>query len=78
MSEDAIRQAVSDGLVDGAKRLSQDKDFCERFWETGFKHLKTHSTNHASQWVGKRILTAFIAAAVTAGIIWLVKTGQIK
>ena len=73
-----IQAAVARGVVQGANQLAQDKDFCERFWETGFKHLRDHTTNHASMWLGKRILTAFVAAVVTAGLIWLVKSGQIK
>jgi len=78
MSEDEIRRAVAAGIVDGAHQLADDEKFAAKFWEVGFEHLKSHSTNHASQWVGRRILTALIAAITTAGIIWLVKSGNIK
>jgi hypothetical protein len=78
MSEDDIRRAVAAGVVDGARQLAADSDFAGKFWEVGFTHLRDHTTNHASQWIGRRILTAFVAAVTTAGIIWLVKSGQIK
>ena len=78
MTDEDIRRAVSNGVVEGARRLAEDSDFAERFWRTGFEHLSRHSGNHASQWVGKRILTAIVASAVTAGVIWLVKSGYLK
>ncbi len=78
MEEDQIRNAVAKGIVQGAHELASDPAFSERFWKTGFDHLSKHSANHASQWVGKRILTAFVAAVVTAGILWLAKTGGVK
>ena len=73
-----IQAAVARGVVEGARRLAEDSDFCERFWRVGFEHLTRHSTNSASQWIGKRILTALVAAVVTAGILWLAKEGALK
>ena len=78
MTPPELQQAVSDGVVEGARRLANDSDFAERFWRTGFEHLSKHSANHASQWIGKRLLTSLIVACVTAGLIWLAKHGGIK
>jgi hypothetical protein len=78
VSEEEIRRAVSAGIVEGAHQLADDEKFAGKFWEVGFKHLRDHTTNHASMWLGRRILTAFVAAVVTAGLIWMVKSGAIK
>ena len=73
-----IRTQVSDGVVDAIKRLSKDQDFMKQFWRGGWEELVTHSANASSQWVGKRIFTVFVGAVVTAGLVWLVKSGAIK
>ena len=78
MSTDEVQQAVADGVVEGARRLAGDPQFAEVFWRTGFEHLARHSGNHASQWIGKRLLTSLIVAITTAGLIWLAKSGGIK
>ena len=75
---DELEQAVARGVVAGAKRLASDPEFAETFWKTGFEHLSRHGGNQASQWLGKRLLTSLIVAVVTAGLLWLAKTGQIK
>jgi hypothetical protein len=73
-----IEAAVSRGVVRAAHELADDPQFTEKYWRTGFEHLTKHSSNSASQWIGKRILTAFVAAVVTAGILWLAKEGALK
>ena len=73
-----LQSAVTAGVVEGIKALATDEDFIERFWKTGYSHLTIHVGNGTSQWLGKRILTMFILSAVTAGIVWLVKSGAIK
>ncbi len=60
------------------RRVLSDEEVTQRFWKRGFDELASHANNHTSQWIGKRILTAFIVAVTTAGIVWLVKTGAIK
>ena len=73
-----IRNQVSDGIVDAVKKLSKDDDFMKQFWRGGWEELITHSANASSQWVGKRIFTVFVGAVVTAGLVWLVKSGALK
>ena len=73
-----LQAAVSAGVLTGVKALATDSDFIERFWKTGYSHLTTHVGNGTSQWIGKRILTMIILSGVTAGIVWLVKSGAIK
>ncbi len=73
-----LKESVAEGVVEGARRLAADPEFAERFWKTGFDHLSKHSAAHASQWIGKRLLTSFVVAITTAGLIWLAKHGGIK
>lgn len=73
-----LQAAVAAGVVEGLKKLTQDEAFVSSFWRHGFEELSKHSSNGASQWIGKRLLTIFITAITTAGIVWLVKTGVIK
>ena len=73
-----LQAAVTAGVVAGFKQMINDEAFVASFWKHGFEELSKHSSNGASQWIGKRLLTIFITAITTAGIVWLVKTGAIK
>lgn len=70
----AIRGAVRDGIQEALR----DEELARRFWASGYAHLSGHATNGISQWVGKRVLMALIAAALSASIAWAVVTGRIK
>lgn len=72
----SIKEDVSEGVQAGVRALASDPAFGEAFWAKGFENLSKHATNSTSQWIGKRLLTALVVAAVTAGITWLVKTGR--
>ena len=74
----ALQAAITAGVVAGIKQITEDERFVKSFWKQGFEELAAHSGNGASQWIGKRLLTIFITAVTTAGIVWLVKTGVIK
>lgn len=78
MNETDIEAAVKQGVMSAVKDLSADAELSKRFWEAGFQHLSKHAGDGASQWIGKRILTAFVAAVVTTGLVWLLKSGYIK
>lgn len=78
ISTEDVKSAMRDGFLEGVKVLMQDKDFAKSFWQQGYEQLTQHAGNGASQWVGKRILTALVVAVTTACVIWLVKTGAIK
>lgn len=69
-----IRSAVREGIQDALR----DDELARRFWAAGYQHLSGHATNGISQWIGKRVLMALIAAALSASIAWAVVTGKIK
>jgi cytochrome c-type biogenesis protein CcmH/NrfG len=60
------------------RRILQDEELVKGFWHRGYQELTEHAGAGASQWVGRRILTAIVVAAVTAGIAYLVRTGSLK
>jgi hypothetical protein len=60
------------------RRVIADDEVVTSFWARGYKELENHATNGASQWIGRRILTAIVVAGVTAGLVWLIKTGALK
>lgn len=62
----------------GMRNLFADPEFRADYWRDGYTHLSQHAGNGASQWLGKRLLTALLWAAVGAGIAWLVRLGAIK
>lgn len=71
-------QMLKTAVVEGIREVLRDKELTRSFWEQGYVQLQEHAVRNGSQWIGKRLLTALITAAVTAGVIWLVKTGAIK
>lgn len=60
------------------RELSADSELSQAYWKRGFVEISNHTSNAASQWLGKRILTMFVVAITSAGILWLAKTGAIK
>ena len=74
---ESVQSAVRDGVVAAIREIANDHELAQTFWRGGFEQLANHAGNASSQWIGRRILTAFIAAAATAGIVWLVKSGAI-
>ena len=60
------------------RRVIADDEVVVSFWKRGYQELAEHTTNGASQWIGRRILTAIVVAGVTAGLVWLIKTGALK
>lgn len=55
------------------KRFTSDPDF----WKMGVEQMAQHAADQSAKWVGRRMLTAFVAAAVSAGVVWLVKSGKV-
>ncbi len=60
------------------RRVLMDEELRRQFWNAGYRELAERASDGASQWVGRRLLIAFVWACVGAGIAWLVKTGVIK
>lgn len=71
---DAIRQ----GVVEGMRELLRDDEAIAGFWARGYKELTQHTSANASQWVGRRILTAIMVAVFVGSVTWLVKSGNLK
>lgn len=73
-----LEQHIAKAIGTALRETAKDAEFSQAFWRRGFEELTKHSSNGASQWVGKRLLTIAITAVTSAGIIWLVKSGGIK
>lgn len=72
----ALRAEVSAGVVDGLKTLLSDEKAIKEFWRGGYTELSEHTSNGASQWVGKRVLTWFVTAIFTAAAVYLLTKGN--
>jgi len=74
------RRAEGDGRAfeSALRRILTDDELVRAFWHRGFVELSSHAGNGASQWIGKRIITALVVSVVTAGVVWLVKSGALK
>lgn len=73
-----FRDAVAEAIVIALKKTANDPDFCKAFWHKGYLELAEHSSNGASQWLGKKLLVWAATAMVASLIVWLVKTGAVK
>lgn len=73
-----IVDAVKAGVIDGVHALAKDSDFLDTFWERGFQRMTSHAQAGASQWIGKRLLTAIFVSLLTVSITVLVKLGAFK
>lgn len=69
---------IAGGVERAIRRVLNDPETARQFWASGYEELSKHASNNASQWVGRRLLTALIIAMTTAGLVWLVKTGALK
>lgn len=72
--EAAMRRGSAAGIVD----VLANKDHTSKFWKSGFDELRQHTSNHASQWIGRRVLTWVVVAVLSACLAWLVQTGRLK
>lgn len=73
-----MRDAIRDGVVAGMRELLNDDKALAGFWARGYRELTTHTSNNATQWIGRRILTAIAIAAFVGSVTWLVKSGNLK
>lgn len=71
----ALRAEVSAGVVDGIKTLLADERAIKEFWRGGYTELSEHTSNGATQWVGKRILTWFVTGIFTLAAVYLLTKG---
>lgn len=76
--QDGLEQAMTRAVTAGVRQALTDKELTQEFWRDGFDELAKHGASGASQWVGKRILTAMVVAVLIWGVTWLVQTGRLK
>lgn len=70
-----LMQAAMAGAI---REVLADQEVTSKFWAQGYEQIQEHAVNRGTQWVGKRLMTALITAVVTAGFVWLVRSGAIK
>lgn len=73
-----FRDAVADAIVIALKKTASDPEFSKAFWHRGYTELAEHSSNGASQWLGKKLLVWAATALAASLLVWLVKTGAVK
>lgn len=66
----AIKEVVHESL--------SDPDLVEGFWKRGYIEFTNHVSTGASQWVGKRLLTALVTALFVFAVGYLAKNGALK
>ncbi len=72
-----IEAHVSAGVSQGIRSIVADEAFMKELSEKMSYRFLAFGGNQASQWVGKRILTAAVVAVTGFGVAWLVKNGKI-
>ena len=70
----AIKSAIKEALTEVLK----DPNISKAFWKQGYEEFTNHAGNSASQWVGRRILTAAVTFIFGVALVYLVKQGAIK
>jgi len=70
--------AIANAIERACRRMISDEKLVNDFWEAGYRRLTGHVEQNASRWVGRRILTMLVIGIVSAGVVWLVKTGTLK
>lgn len=73
-----IRDDISAGFEAALRNVAKDSDFARPFWQHGFDEMVERATAQGAQWVGKRIITALVGAALVAAITWAVLSGRFK
>ena len=61
-----LRKAFKGAIED----VLDDKERTSQFWRSGYEELAKHTRDGATQWVGKRIVSAIGGALLAAGM-WL-------
>ena len=61
---DQIARAVEIAM----RRVLQDEDLRRQFWAAGYKEMSGHAGTAATQWVGRRILSAIGGALLAFGL----------
>lgn len=76
--EDRLQVTMRAAVADGMRDLLRDEEAVAKFWRAGYAHLTDHAYAQGSQWIGKRILVAAVAALFIWAMGWLVRNGALK
>ena len=69
-----LKTAIKEAMYE----VLRDPELSAAFWKRGYQELTSHAGNSASQWIGRRILTAVMTALLVFTVGYLVKTGALK
>lgn len=73
-----LAAAIAEGFKVAVKETLADRELMADYWKQGYVAFTAQASSGASQWVGKRILTAAAFALLGLLVAWLVKTGALK
>lgn len=73
-----IRDDIGAGFEKALRAVAKDSDFARPFWQQGADYMIERVTSQSTQWIGRRILTSIVGAALIAVITWAVLTGRFK
>lgn len=83
--EEAMADELPKGIVQSLRVLLKEdyespdgRSLLNDVWRSGYDTLLSTSLDHASKWIGKKILVAAAAAGFVYGITMLVKYGLLK
>lgn len=61
---------IADAVETAMRNVLTDPDVRRDFWRAGYEEMSQHAARGATQWVGRRIVSAIGGALLAAGI-WL-------
>lgn len=68
-----MQEATKAGVAGGIRAILDDKEQTKKFWKSGFDELSEHTSNGASQWVGRRFLTWLLVGVVSFAAAYLIR-----
>lgn len=73
--ERGLPSMMGESVENAIRSVMQDREVRKAFWHDGYEELREHASIGASQYIGKRFLTAIITAIVAWGMVWLLRSG---
>jgi hypothetical protein len=64
--------AMADAFEIAMRRTMADEKFMSSFWEKAYEHVTTKASSETQKWVGSRVLTWIVTAALTICIGFLI------
>lgn len=75
--ERKVEASIRIGIAQGFRDSAQDKQLVAEFWRQGFEEFRDRTADHASQWIGRRILTWVLVGLVSAAMVYLLGKGKL-